>query len=225
MSVEISAPARASIGNVINPRANEAREQVFSAQVMDWVLRGWVFSLGLLVDDTTNIVAMTTLADTTPLVSLQSPAGGDTIVVPILAGMYITEEDGGGLSQLDIAYTKAAEECATNLTLSGTAMTGVINHLTTYPSKRTKCTVLSTVTASALTVVDSIVLAHKEIANAILTAATFMVDPKLEYDFSKAPIALIEGGALLLYAYTATTGAEIRPSITWAEIPADKYLP
>jgi len=225
MSVEVSAPARAAIGNVINPRANEAREQISASQIMDWVLRGYVFSLGLLVDDGTNIPSVTTLADTTPIVSLQSPTGGDTIVVPLKVHMAITEDDGGGLSQFDIAYTLAAKDCATTLSLSGTAMTGVLNHLSRSPAISEKSTLLSTVTASALTVVDSIVIAHKEIADAILTAATFNVDPVLDYDFTKAPLALMEGAALLLYAYTGTGAAEVRPSITWAELPASVYQP
>ncbi len=225
MSGTVSAPARASVGTTVNPRLNEAREQISGRQIMDWVLRGYVFSCGLLVDDGTNIVSVVTLADTTPLVSLQSPIGGDTIVVPLAVHISMTEGDGGGLSQYDIAYTKAASDCATALTLSGTAMTGVINHLTRSPALTTKSTLLSTVTASALTVVDSIVLAHKEVAAAVLTAATFLVDPVLNYDFTSAPIGLTEGAALLLYIYTATPGAEIRPSITWAEIPASVYKP
>jgi len=224
MSVRVGSPSRSSIGDVINPRANEAREQISGSQIMDWVLRGYVFSAGLLVDDGTNIASVTTLADTTPIVSLQSPTGGDTIVVPLKVHMAITEDDGGGLSQFDIAYTKAAADCATTMSLTGTAVTGVINHLTRSPAISTKCTLLSTVTVSALTVVDSIVIAHKEIADAILTAATFLVDPVLNYEF-KAPMALMEGAALLLYAYTGTGAAEVRYSITWAEIPASVYQP
>lgn len=225
MSGQVSAPARASIGSVINPRLNEAREQISGRQIMDWVLRGYVFSSGLLVDDGTNIVSMTSLADTSPLVSLQSPTGGDTIVIPLHVHMSLTEVDGGDLTQLDIAFTKAAADCATTLDLSGTALTGIINHLTRSPALTPKSILLRTVTASALTVVDSIVIAHKEIADAILTAATFLVDPVLDYDFTAAPIGLTEGAALLLYAYTSTPGAEIRPSITWAEIPASVYQP
>ncbi len=225
MSVVIEAPARASAGSVINPRANEAREQISGSQVMDWMLRGYIFSYGLLVDDGTNIASVTTLADTTPLVSLQSPIGGDTIVVPLKVHMGVHADDGGGLSQFDIAYTKAASDCLTAMTLSGTAVTGVVNHLTRSPAIATTSTLLSTVTVSALTVVDSIVLAHKEITDGVLTAASFDVDPKLDYDFTIAPIGLTEGAALLLYAFTAGGAAKIRPSITWAEIPASVYKP
>ncbi len=224
MSVEVNAPTRASIGSVINPRANEASEQISGSQVMDWMLRGYIFSLGLLVDDTTNIPSVTTLADTTPIVSLQSPSGGDTIVVPLKVHMAITEDDGTNESQFDIAYTKAAKDCATTLSLSGTAHTGVVNHFTRSPALTTKSTVLSTVTASALTVVDSIVVAHKEIAASILTNTVFNVEPVLNYEF-KTPIALMEGAALLLYAFTGGGAAEVRPSVTWAEIPASVYKP
>ena len=227
MSVEVSAPARASAGKTaINPRANEAGEQISGEQLMDWVLRGYVFSYGLLVDDGTNIPSVTTLAETTPIVSLESPPGGDTIVVPLKVHMGLHAEGGGGLGQYDIAYTKAAKDCGTTLAITGTAVTGVINHLSRSPALTTKCTLLSTATVgSAMTVVDSIVIAHKEYAAAVLTAATFLVDPVLNYSFRRAPLALMEGAALLLYAYTSGTAAEIRPSITWAEIPASVYQP
>ena len=225
MSAEVSGPARASVGSILNPRANEAGEQISAEQLMDWVLRGYVFSYGLLVDDGTNVPSVTTLADTTPIVSLQSPTGGDTIVVPLRVHMGLVAEDSGGLTQFDIAYTKAAKDCATTLVLTGTTATGVINHLSRSPALSANSTVLSTVTASALTVLDSIVIAHKEINAAILTAATFAVDPVLNYDFIDHPMALMEGAALLLYAYTASTACEVRPSITWAEIPASIYQP
>ena len=223
MTVQIGAPTRASAGDVINSRANNAREQIFSSQVTDWMLRGWVFSVGLLVDDTTNIATKTTLADTTPTVVLQSPAGSDLIVVPLRVTCDIVD-DGGGLSTLDLVYTKAARACATVLALSGgTTLTGVINHLTTNPLVTPKATVQHTVTASALTVVDSIVIAHKEYPDAGLTAATFQ-NPTFDYVFSE-PIGLTEGAALLFYAVTASSAGEIRPCITWVEIPASVYKP
>lgn len=224
MSVVISAPTRASNGDVLNPRANNAREQIFGGQLLDWVLRGWVFSVGLLSDDATNIATVTTLADTTPTLALQSPAGGDTIVIPLRVTLVIASNDGGGLSTWDIVYTKAAAACATKLALSaGTTLTGVINRLTSNPAITPKATIQHTVTASALTVVDSIVIAHKEIPDASLTAATFQ-DSTLDYKFSE-PLCLTEGAALLVYGYTGTGAAMLRPSITWAEIPSSIYKP
>ncbi len=222
MSVQVSAPARASSGDIINPRANEAKEQIFSGQVMDWVLRGWVYSFGLLSDDTTNVASATTLADTTPTIALQSPAGGDTIVVPLRVQVTAVSAD-GGLVTTDICYTKAAAGCATAMTLSGTSMTGLLNHLTKNPMDSPKSTVKRTVTASALTVVDSIVIAHQELPAAYLTAATF-ADPTFDYIFTE-PLCLVEGAALLLYCYSAGTAGEVRPSITWAEIPSSVYKP
>lgn len=223
MSVEIGAPTRVSAGSVINPRANEAREQIFGSQIIDWVARGYVFSFGLLSDDATNIATATTLADTTPTVSLQSPSGGDIIVVPLRVTASFPQTADGSLATLDLVYTKAAKECLTSMTLGGTALTGIINRLTSNPSATTKCTLLRTVTASALTVVDSIVIAHKELPAAFLTAATFAA-PEFDYVFEH-PLFLVEGAALLIYAYSAGTAGEVRPSITWAELPASIYKP
>ncbi len=223
MSVVISAPSRASAEDVINPRANNAREQIFAGQVFDWASRGWVFSAGLLVDDTTNIATVTTLADTTPTIVLQSPAGADLIIVPLRVTVAVVD-DGGGLTTLDLVYTKAARACATVLAFSaGTTMTGVINRFTTNPLVTPRATIQYTVTASALTVVDSIVIAHKELPDAALTAATWGY-PEFDYKFTE-PLGLTEGAALLLYGVTATGAGEIRPCITWAEIPATIYKP
>ena len=222
MTVEINAPTRASSGDVLDPRANNAKEQIIGSQLMDWVLRGWVFSVGLLSDDATNIASVTTLADTTPTLSLQSPSGGDTIVIPLRVTVDVVDAS-GGLATIDLAYTKSARECATIMTLSGTALTGIVNRLTTNPQTTAKATVLRTVTASALLVTDSIVIAHKELPAAFLTAATF-ANPSFDYVFSE-PLGLVEGAALLVYAYSAGTAGEVRPSITWAEIPSSVYKP
>lgn len=219
MSVEISAPVRADSG-VINPRANEAREQIFSPQVFDWVMRGYVYSVGLLVDDTSNIPSSTTLADTAPTVSLESPTGGDTIVVPLRVTCTVID-DPGGASSLDLVFTKKASDCATALTLSGTAMTGILNHLSGGSTCKSKLEY--TVTASALTVVDSIVLSSWVFPDEGLTAATFY-NPVFDYVFT-TPIALTDGAALLIYTYAASTASEMRPCITWAEIPANIYKP
>lgn len=222
MSIEINAPTRASAGDVLDPRGNNALEQISGKLLLDWALRGWVFSFGLLSDDTSNIASVTTLADTTPTLSLQSPSGGDTIVIPLRVTLDVAQV-AGGLTTYDIVYTKAARECATVMVLTGTTQTGVLNRFTTNPQITPKATLLSTVTASALTVVDSIVIAHKELPAATLVSATFQ-NPTFDYIFEE-PLGLVEGAALLVYCYSASTANEIRPSITWAEIPASIYKP
>ncbi len=214
-------PSPAAAGIVADPAANTAGEQIAATQIIDWGLKGYIFSTGILVDDS-DISVVTTLADTTPTVSLQSPTGGAIIVIPLRVRCSITAED-GGLTTLDLVYTKAAQECATPLTLSGTTMAGITNHFTPVSRIVRKSTCLFTVTASALLDADCNVIAHGHMHNDGLTAINMHFNRAFDYDFTDSPIALTDGAALLLYGYSASTASTIRPSFTWAEIPRNAY--
>ena len=219
MTVKVTAPERAEAGAIVSPRANNAKEQIFAKQVFDWTMRGMVFtaSQGL---EATDLATVTTEADTTPTASLQAPTGQNVAVIPLRVWVSITN-DGGGLSTLDLSYTKAALECATALTLSGTTL-NIQNHYTKNPQTTSDATALYTVTASALTTVDYITLAHHEWPNEALT--TSLVIPDFDYIF-KTPLALVEGAALLVHGYSGTSAGKMMVAITWAEIPADIYVP
>jgi hypothetical protein len=219
MSVTVQAPTRAEAGDVVNPRANNAREQVFSSQVMDWAMRGYLFtaSQGL---EATDIATVTTEADTTPTATLQAPAGSSVVVIPLRVWVSLTN-DGGGLTTLDLSYTKAAAQCATAMTLSGTAL-NVQNHYTPNPMTTPSATTLHGVTASALLTTDYITLAHHHWIDAALT--TGLIVPDFDYVF-KAPLALVAGAALMLHGYTASSAGKFLLAITWAEVPASVYVP
>ena len=219
MSVTIGAPTRSSAGDVVNPRANNAREQVFSSQVMDWVLRGYVFtaSQGL---EATDVAAVTTEADTTPSMTVQSPASG-IVMIPLRVWVSITG-DGGGLTTLDLSYTKAAAQCATALAItSGTAM-NIQNHYTPNPMTTALSTSYKTPTATALVTTDYITLAHHHWIDAAIT--TGLVVPDFDYVFN-APLALVNGAALMLHMYTASSAGSFVCAVTWAEVPTSVYVP
>ena len=221
MSVEVrSSPARAGAGVVVNPAANTAREIILADQLFDSVLNDYVFtaSQGLEATDISSVAAE---SHTTPVVSLQAPTGTNKLVIPLRVWVSLTN-DGAGLGYVDLAYTKAAKQCATALTLSGTAL-NIQSHRTKNPMVTPSATALKAVTASALTTVDYITLAHHHWPDAALT--TSLIVPDFEYNFD-VPIALTEGAALLLYFYNATTtDAKVVVSITWMELPANIYVP
>jgi hypothetical protein len=221
MSVEVrGSPAKAGAGVIINPAANTAKEQIMSDMLFDHILQGNVYtaSQGL---EATDISSVATEADTTPVASLQSPTGADTIVIPLRVWVSVTD-DGNGAGYVDLAFTKAAKQCATVLSLSGTAI-NVQNHYTKNAMVAAKSTALKGVTASALLTTDYITLAHHHWADAALT--TSLIVPDLDYQF-EVPLALTQGAALLVYFTNGTTtDAKVVVSFTWAEIPASVYIP
>ncbi len=226
MSVRVrSAPSAAAVGVEVQPAANTAGEQVMAGQLMDWAMKGYIYTAGILIDGT-DISVVTTLADTTPTIALQSPVGGDYIVIPLRVYCVVTAIT-GGLTTLDLVFTKAKLECATTLALTaGTTMPGIRNHYTPNPTAVRKSTCEYTVTASALTAADTSILAHADLVAAGLAANSMMqLSNVFDYSFANSPIALTDGAALLLYGYSASTANTIRPSITWAEIPRSVYAP
>ncbi|KKM68980.1 hypothetical protein LCGC14_1455440 [marine sediment metagenome] len=224
MAVKVrDAPSRAAAGVNVLPAANTAGEQIAGSQILDWAMRGYIFSAGLLVD-ASDISVVTTLADTTPTIALQSPASKDLVVIPLRVHCSITAVT-GGLTTFDLVYTKAAQECATVLALTGgTVMPGIQNHYVSNPITVRKSTCEFTVTATALTDVDTSILAHAEMHDNGLTAISMHMNRVFNYVFD-VPIALTEGAALLLYGYSASTASTIRPTFTWAEIPRSVYIP
>lgn len=226
MTVKVrGAPSRAAAGVSVLPAANTAGEQIAAGQIMDWAMRGYIFSAGILVDAASDISVVTTLANTTPTVALQAPASKEIVVIPLRVRVSVTAV-AGGLTTLDLVYTKAAQECATVLALTGgTVMPGIQNHYMSNPVKIRKSTCEYGVTATTLTNVDCTVIAHGEMHDNGLTSVEMHLNRIFDYDFTESPIALTEGAALLLYGYSASTASEIRPSFTWAEIPRSVYIP
>ncbi len=218
-----SAPARANAGAIIEPVANTAREQIFANQILDWTLRGYVFTAGAVLVDGTDVATKTSIADTTPDYVLQSPIGTETIVIPLRVRCSVTN-DGSGLCKLDLVFTKAKNESATTLAFtSGTALK-IQNNFTPNPMAVAKSTMEYTVTSAALTNVDCNVIVHGELVNAALTTGLIMLNEVFDYSFEDAPIALTEGAALLLYTSSAGGAGKTRASFTWAEIPRSVYV-
>ena len=200
-------------------RINGGRSVEFVTNVNRWAREGRLFtaSQGL---EATDIPTVTTEAETTPICSVQSPSAG-IAVIPLRVYAALTN-DGGGLTTIDLAFTKAAAACATALTLSGTTL-NIQNHYTKNPQAGTQATALYTVTASALLTSDYITLAHGHAADAALTTGLIQINEVFDYEFT-FPLMLVESAALLLYGYTASGAGNIAVSITWAEVPIDELV-
>ncbi len=224
MTVEIrERPTRANAGDVINPAANTATEQIAGSQLMDWCLQGYIYTAGSVLMDATDIASVTTLADTTPTYALQSPTGTDTVVIPLKVRAVFTD-DGGGISTLNLVYTKAKAESATALSFSGTALK-ISNNYTPNPQATAVSTMQYTVTSGALTNVDCNVIAQAQLVDAGITTGLIQLNEVFEYSFKHNPIALVDGAALLLYTYSAGGAGRTRVTFTWAEIPGSIYIP
>ncbi|KKM68979.1 hypothetical protein LCGC14_1455430 [marine sediment metagenome] len=225
MAVEVrTTPTRANVGDVVNPAANTAREQIAANQILDWTLRGFVFTGGAVLMDATDIASVTSIADTTPDYVLQSPLGTATVVIPLRVRCSVTN-DGGGLTVFDLVYTKAKQETATALAFtSGTALK-IQNNYTPNPMATSKSSLEYTVTSAALTNVDTAVIAHAHMVDAGLTTGLIQLNEVFDYSFQDSPIALTEGAALLLYTSTTGGAGKTRATFTWAELPRDVYVP
>jgi hypothetical protein len=200
---------------------NGARELFIAPQIMRWAKAGKVFtaSQGL---EATDVDAATTEADTTPTYSLQAPSSSSKFVVPLRVSLSLTN-DGGGLSTFDISYTKAAAQCATKLTLSGTTL-NIQNHLTTNPMITGLATALHTVTASALLTTDYITVAHTHAVDAALTTGLpGMNSLSWIIDLFDMGIILTQSAALLIHTYTASSAGKTVPVITWAELDESDF--
>ena len=225
MSVEIrNTPTRVAVGVETNPAANTAGEQIVGSQILDWLLNGYIFSGGSVLMDAADIATVTTQADTTPTIVLQSPAGTEIVVVPLRVRCSLTD-DGGGLSQVNLMYTKATQAPAVRLAFTGGTELKIQNSLTSNPAVTSRCTLEHTVTSAALTAADSIVIAQGEAANAALTTGLMQLTDVFEYSFASNPVVLTEGAALLLYGFSGSSAGKIRPSFTWAELPRNAYIP
>ena len=177
----------------------------------------------MLVDgtDSTNV---STQADTTPTVVLKSPDGKDIVVVVLRVRVSQTD-DGGGKSQVNLAFTNARLETATLLALTGGTALRTQNALSSFPAITSACTLEYAVTATALTAPDSIVIAQGEMADAGLTTGLIHLDAVFDYSLANHPVFLTEGAALLIYGFSGSSTGRIRASITWAELPRDAYAP
>lgn len=215
-------PAKAAAGSVINPALNLAGEAIMASQIMSWGMAGYLFSASQGLEET-DIASVTTEADITPTAALVAPSGNNTIVIPLMVRVALTD-DGGGLSTLDVSFTQAALLCATPLVVSGTAL-NIQNHLTTNPEIKAQAAATHGCTATALLTTDYITVAHDHAINAALTSGLPVFGKGLEkvVDLSSVPIFLTEGAALLIHIFTASSGGKVVPVITWAEIPATAY--
>jgi len=210
-------------GNVaVAGRATGNRELITSSNILKWLAQGKVFSAGLGCEETA-VDSEAALADVSPTFGLFAPSGETTIVLPLYASFSVTGE-GGAANVVQCAVTKAANNCGTAMTKSGTALSKQnCNALYNTPPQ---ATALSTITVSALTTSDYLSLFTATAAdNLISTAggAQFM-NTVLEIDMLKHPVILAAGAALLIYAYTGTSDSTLTPYFQWAELTLDDLI-
>jgi len=200
-------------------RVTRNRDLVVAPSILRWAMEGKLFSAGLGPEDTAidSEAAYNDLAHTFALVA---PSSAAVYVLPIFVRMSCTG-DGGAATYAQVEITKAANECATTLEISGTALTK-LNHnsnITTAPQS----SALHTCTSSALTNADYLTMIQVTTVDALLTTGAPMANKEncIEIDLLPEAWLLSAGAALLLSPYTASTDSTWVPYIVWAELTAD----
>lgn len=196
-----------------------ARDLIASPSLLRWAAEGKIFTAALGAEDTA-IDSEASLDDTTPTFGLKAPASSSLYILPIYVRAVVTG-DGGAASYAQTAITKAASDCATAFTLSGTALQKR-NHNTNMTSSP-QASALCTCTASALTNADYVSMGTLTMVNEVLTTGAPMANKEtaFEEDLLKEGWLLSSGAGLLVYLYTASTDSTWMPWITWAELTED----
>ena len=201
-----------------------ARDLIVIPSLFKWLAEGKIFEAGMGAESTA-IVSSDALAETEPQISLQAPTN-DTLVIPIMLKLCCTA-DGGALSNVQVAFTKAAVLCATSLTLSGTAAHHKSNANKAYNTSP-EATALygDKIAASALTVSDYISYDRRIAIDALLTTGVVNLGDGASnvqtYRFLQegAPRIMAQGSAMLIYLYTGTSDSSWTYYIQWAEVKA-----
>jgi len=199
-------------------RVTKNRDVVTHPNLLKWAYEGKVWTAGLGVENS-GIDSDSAWDDTSPEAALVAPASSKILVLPILV-RAMTHTEGGALNVLQVCVTRAAADCATTLSVSGTAFTAIQNHNATYTTKPS-ASALYTCTASALTNAD-----YQSILRAVQAddpvsgtgGLGFSRGTVLELDMLETPRILHSGAALLLYPYTGTSDQKYTYAITWAEL-------
>lgn len=226
MSAEVrTIPTRGNAGDVVNPAANTAKEQIAASQYLDWLLRGYIFSGGSVLVDAGDVVSVTSIADTTPTYVLQSPIGSGTVVIPLRVVAVFTDDGGAGASTINLVFTKSKQEATAELAFTSGTDLKIQNNYTPNPMTTSKCALGYTRTSAALTDVDCTVIASAQLVDAALTTGLIQLNEVFDYSFRDSPIALTEGAALLVYTTSTSSAGKTRLTFTWAELPRSVYVP
>ncbi len=203
------------------------RDVITSPNYWRWLAEGKIFEAGFGgedVDDQEDSQA--TLADITATYALQSPTADEPIVVPILLKLMMSN-DGGALTNFQVAFTKPAALCGTPLTLSGTALTSKHSlYRTTPPQTAQQATALfgDAITVSVLIAADYISYHFGHVATDLLTTGLVALGdgPSNVHTFrflkEGMPHLLTQGAAMLVYLYTASTDSVVAAYMQWAEV-------
>jgi len=202
------------------------RDAISVPVLWKWAAQGKVFEAGLSPEDSA-VASSTSFADTTPRFSLQAPASTSLLVIPILLKVFLVT-DGGGITNVQVAFTKPAGLCATTMTLTGTALTSKHALYRTNPAQTAQqAAALSACTLSAMVAADYVGYHFGHAIDATLT--TGLVTPGTgpsnvdTFNFlgEGAPHIMTSGAAMVVYCYTGTSAGSHRAYMQWAEVTED----
>lgn len=204
-------------------RVTKNRDIVFAPNLLKWAYEGKLWTAGVGIENA-GIDSDSAWDDLAPGCGLVAPASSRTLILPIMVRV-MTHTEGGAAPYVQVCVTRAASDCATTLTVSGTALTAIQNHNVTYTtSPSAACTY--TCTASALTNADyQSIIKGITVDNTVANTGgnVFNRGTVLEIDMLEQPRILHSGAALLVYVYTGTTDTKYTYAITWAELTESDF--
>ena len=167
-------------------RTTANRDVVTSLPLGKWLIEGKLFEAGFAPEDTAAD-SQAAIDDTLVTFALQA-VGASKIVIPLFLRLACVSE-GGAAQRIDIAFTKPANLCATNLTLTGgRAMTSIHNMYRTSPAQSPPTALALygaattfAITASALVSADYVDYQRREIIDNAITASALVAADYVDY--------------------------------------------
>lgn len=202
-----------------------ARDLITAPSYLRWLGEGKIFEAGFGLEDAEEN-SSDGADDTTATFALVAPSGSGTLVMPLYLRLSCTA-DGGALSNWCVTFTRPAAECATALTVSGTAFPFKRNMNREYATQGNASALYGdSITVSALTNADYVGAVYGHAIDAVLTSGLVAVSGasnEIGFNFMNdvgVPHILSKGAGMIVYIFTGTSDSVWRGYMQWAELTA-----
>ncbi len=222
-----------NLGVPVAARVTGNRDLLTSTHLMKWAAQGKIFEAG----QGLQTVAMDSQGETTltpddvkATYALVAPSNISPLIIPIMLRVC-WETEGAAATDHQLIFTKAAEDCATDLALSGRASVSIQNmnkgkaHV---PQASALYGVTSTflLTVSALVDADNVMYDFTAHVDNNVVAPLTGTSQQVQWNFMAdgAPHILAAGAAMIFYISTAGGDSSIHPYMQWAEVTEEDLL-
>lgn len=220
-------------GVPVAARVTGNRDLLTSTHLMKWAAQGKIFEAGqgLQTVGVDSQGEPTVDPDATlATFALVAPTATSPLIIPIMLRIC-TEVQGTAATDSHIIFTKAAEDCATDLVLSGRAMISIQNMnkgKSHTPQASALYGVVSTFALTVSTLVDADNVLYDLTAMAInnVTAPLTGASQQVQWNFlaDGAPHIMAAGSAMIFYISSAGGDAKVHQYMQWAEVTEEDLV-